>query len=68
MKKKNKQSGYYISRYGKICACGSRDTPFDTESFGLINWFATRMTASAIRDIMEENKPRIFLCLNRRIK
>ena len=68
MKKSDKPKSYYISRYGKICAYGSNDIPFDTESFGILNWFPTRLSAAAIRDIMEENKPRIFLCLKRRIK
>ena len=52
---------YYITKRGAVKEFGSKDEPFDTESFGLINWFARRLTACEVRDIMEENKPRIFL-------
>ena len=67
MKKKEKPKAFYISRYGKICAYGSSDIPFDTESFGLENWFPTRLAASQIRDIMQDNRPRVFLCLKRKV-
>lgn len=52
---------YYITKKGAVKEIGSKDEPFDTESFGLLNWFPRRLTACEIRDIMEENKPRIFL-------
>lgn len=68
MSNNKENNGYYISRYGLIRSYGFQDVPFDTESFGLENWFPTRQSALTVRDIMEQNKPRIFLCQKRKIK
>ena len=46
--------------YGK-----TKDRPFNTEKYGFINWFANKYDAHMMRDIIEENHPRAFLCLKR---
>jgi hypothetical protein len=54
-------SGYYITKKGFVRKCGSPDEPFDTEQFGIENWFAKKMTACEIRDIIREWRPRLFM-------
>ena len=54
-------SGYYITKKGFVRKCGSPDEPFDTEQFGIENWFANKMTACEIRDIIRGWRPRLFM-------
>jgi hypothetical protein len=54
---------YYITSKGFVKEIGEKDTPYDTESFGLLNWFASKYTAYEIRDLIEEAFPRAFLSL-----
>ena len=59
---------YYITYNGQVRSIqGEKFTikPFDTERFGFENWFAYKYDAYAMRDIIEENFPRAFLCLKK---
>lgn len=56
--------GYYITISGKVQRADKRkEAAYDTESFGLENYFVDKYVAYAIRDIIEDNKPIAFLCL-----
>jgi hypothetical protein len=55
--------GYYITNTGKIKKEGSKDAPFNTEQYGFVNWFYTKLRAYELRDIIEERHPRAFLNL-----
>lgn len=53
--------GYYITISGRVQRTDKRKEPaYDTESFGMENYFVDKFVAYAIRDIIEDNKPIAF--------
>ena len=54
------KTGFYIDFLGHVHKIGYSSKPLNTEKYGFVNWFYTRSTANVIRDILEDNWPRIY--------
>lgn len=52
---------FFIGTNGKIYKEGFDHDKFDTEKYGILNWFKDRYVAYTVRDIIEEYNPTIFM-------